>query len=184
MKSREIQNSNRKEKEREIFIGAYDQYLDSIYRFVYFKVGDKDEAQDLTSAIFLKTWNYIQKNKVRPKTLKSLIYKIARNAIIDHYRGKNNSQSSIDDLGDNLKILDEKQDLEKKIEIELDIQVVEEKLMELKDEYREVIILRFTEEFSISEIAVILEKTKGNTRVLIYRALKALKEIMNQATER
>ena len=50
-------------------------------------------------------------------------------------------------------------------------------MKELKDEYREVIILRYVNELSISEIAEILNKRKGNTRVLIYRATKALKDL-------
>jgi RNA polymerase sigma-70 factor (ECF subfamily) len=175
-----FQDTKLRDQEKNIFINAYDQYIDQIYRFVYFKVGDKEEAQDLTSAIFLKAWDYIQQNKVRPKTLKALIYKIARNTVIDHYRGKSAAQVMANSLDSNLKVFDEKQDLQKHIELKFDLVIIEKKLMELKDEYREVIILRFTEEFSISEIADILGKTRGNTRVLIYRALKALREVINQ----
>lgn len=174
-----FQDIKLRDKDREIFINAYDQYTDQIYRFVYFKVGNREEAQDLTSAIFLKTWEYIQKNKVKPKTLKALIYRIARNAVVDFYRSKSASRERISSLNDNLNINDDKQNPQKHIELKLDLVLVEECLTDLKDEYREVIILRFTEEFSISEIAEVLDKTKGNTRVLIYRALKALKEIID-----
>lgn len=177
------QNIRSKDKEKEIFIKAYDKHMDQIYRFVYFKVGNQEDAQDLTSAIFLKTWDYIQKNKIKTKTLRALIYKIARNTIIDFYRVK--SAKGIDsNLENALNISDEKQNIQKSMELKFDLVIVEKKLMELKDEYREVIILRFTEGFSISEIANVLEKTKGNTRVLIYRALKALREIINQTEEK
>lgn len=169
----------KKDKKREVFINAYDQYIDQIYRFVFFKIGNKEEAQDLTSAIFLKTWNYIKSNKVKQKTLKALIYKIARNSIIDYYRSKNSAQE-VKNIEDGIDLSDEKQNIERHIEIKLDIALIENNLFKLKDEYREVIILRFTEELSISEIADILDKTKGNTRVLIYRALKSLRELISQ----
>ena len=73
--------------------GNYDLYTDSIYRYIYFKVGQDEEARDLTSEVFLKAWNYIQDNKITDyKTLKALFYKIARNLVIDHYRRKSNNQ--------------------------------------------------------------------------------------------
>ena len=53
-------------------------------------------------------------------------------------------------------------------------------MQEIKEEYREVIIFRFINELSIKEIAEILDKTKGNVRVLVYRALKALKELLSE----
>ena len=64
------------------------------------------------------------------------------------------------------------------MELKTGLLVLETRLPELKDEYREVIILRFVNELSIKEVADILEKSKGNTRVLIFRALKALKELL------
>jgi RNA polymerase sigma-70 factor (ECF subfamily) len=168
----------KEKKEKEVFIKAYDQYVDQIYRFVYFKVGNPEEAQDLTSTIFLKTWDYIQNNKINHKTLRALIYKIARNSVIDFYRGKSSYQD-IGNLENAVNIIDEKQDIARRAELTSDLLLLEKSLLKLKDEYREVIILRFTEELSIREIAGILDKSRGSTRVLIYRALKALREIIN-----
>ncbi|MCG2698380.1 hypothetical protein L6307_04840, partial [Candidatus Parcubacteria bacterium] len=65
------------------------------------------------------------------------------------------------------------------IELKLDMESVKHNLQELKDEYREAIVMRFVNELSISEIADILDKPKGNVRVLIYRAMKSLKELVN-----
>jgi len=50
-------------------------------------------------------------------------------------------------------------------------------MSELKDEYSEVLLLKYVNELSIVEIAKIMDKSKGNIRVLIYRAVKALKKI-------
>lgn len=173
--------SRLKSKDKKAFIKVYDLHIDQIYRFVYFKVNSKEQAEDLTSAIFLKTWTYIQEgNLINYKTLKSFIYKIARNVIIDHYRKISCQKNIAIDSPDNkIELIDGKQDISKQIELEFDFKAIEAKIIELKDEYREIIILRFINELSIAEIADILDKSKGNVRVLTYRALKALRELAN-----
>jgi len=170
-----------KNKDKEAFIKAYDLYVDQIYRYIFFRVSSQDDASDLSSEVFLKTWNYILKNNLKnEKTLRALIYKIAKTSIIDFYRKKSNASSiTIDDENNKIDIPDSQQDIKKKMEIKSDFNIVENKLRELKDEYREIIILRFINELSISEIADIINKTKGNARVLIYRSLKALRELMD-----
>ncbi len=171
-------NGKNGDQDREAFIEAYDLYVDQIYRFIYFKVSSSDEAHDLTSAVFLKTWNYIQTNSLKDvNTLRALIYKIARTSVIDHYR-KNYQVDSIDDKERKIDIPDSRQDILRQVEISSDLEIIEKKLRELKYEYREVIILRFIDELTIKEIAEIVDKTKTNTRVLLHRATKSLKELM------
>ena len=168
-------------KDQVAFAKAYDLYVDQIYRFVYFKINNKEEAHDLTSQVFLKTWEYIQKKgELEAKTVKALLYRIARNCVIDYYR-KNNKRIDLPletDDGQKIEIVDETQDILKNLEIKLDIEEVKKKILELKDEYKEVIILHFIDELSVKEIASILDKTKGNVRVLIHRSLKALKKLL------
>lgn len=170
-----------KQNDQAAFIRAYDLYVDQLYRFIYFKVGSREEAEDLCSAVFLKTWHYILKNSLKDyKTLKALLYKISRNLIIDHYRKTKGQENISLDQDQGIKIVDEKQNLNYDMELKADILVLETKLPELKDEYREVIILRFINELSIKEIAEVLDKSRGNVRVLIYRSLNALKELLSR----
>lgn len=174
--------SRLKSKDKQAFIKIYDLYTDQIYRFVFFKIGNKEEAEDLASAVFLKTWSYIQEgNLINYKTLRSLIYKIARNLIIDHYRKVSRQDYvTIDNPDNKIELVDEKQDINKQAELTSDFVSIEAKLTQLKDEYREVIVLRFINELSISEIADILDKSKSNVRVLVFRALKSLRELANK----
>lgn len=171
-----------KKKDKQAFINAYDLYIDQLYRFIYFKVGNREEAEDLCSGVFLKTWHYILRNNLKDcKTLKALLYKISRNLIIDHYR-KSKADQTVrleNENGKKMEVIDEKQDLSRSMEVKADLVVLESKLPQLKDEYREVIILRFINELSVKEIAGILDKSKGNVGVLIYRALKALRGLMD-----
>lgn len=185
-KLRENNNLSRlKSGDREAFIKAYDDFADDLYRFAYFKLGSEEEAKDLVSVIFLKTWNYIQTNSLKDsKTLRALLYKIARNAIIDHYRDKGLSNSiSLEDAPQALEVPDNSQNQEELIDQKADLELIRQKLMLLKDEYREVIIWRFIEDLSMDEIANITGKKKGNIRVLLHRAITAFKELLEAQQE-
>jgi RNA polymerase sigma-70 factor, ECF subfamily len=167
-------------KDREAFSRAYDQYNEQIYRFIYYKIGNSDEAHDLLSAVFLKSWNYIQANSVKDeKSLRSLFYKIARNVIIDEYRRQSTHGTiSINDPDREVVIADEKEDLNSQVEQSLEMSRLEKKLLALKEEYREIIIMKYIEQMTTKEIAEILGKPRGAVRVLAHRSIKALRELM------
>jgi len=170
--------SRLKKKDKDAFIQAYDLYADDIHRFVYFKVGSKEEANDLTSIIFLKTWDYIKNNSLKDsKTLRALLYKIARTTVVDHYRQRQ-PNLSLDNEEHKIDVIDESQDVLSQISVNSDLELIRKKLPELKIEYREVLIMRFVNELSLEEISDITGKTKGNIRVLVFRAIKALRELI------
>jgi len=172
--------SKLKSHDKEAFIKVYDESVKDIYRFVYFKIGSREEANDITSMVFLKTWNHIQNNTlVDSKTLRALLYKIARNTIIDHYRETGNKKTaSLDDEEHKIDVLDETQNPQEKMDQESNLELIKSKLPLLKEEYREVIIMKFINDLTLEEIADISGKTKGNVRVLLHRALGALKELV------
>ena len=172
--------SRLKRKDSEAFIQVYDENVAEINRFVYFKIGNKEEANDLTSMIFLKAWNHIQNNSLEDsKTLRALLYKVARNTIIDYYRENSNKKiASLDDEDNKIDVVDESHNPQEKLDEEANLNLIKKKLPFLKDEYREVIIMRFINDLSLEEIADISGKTKGNVRVLMHRALGALRELV------
>jgi RNA polymerase sigma-70 factor, ECF subfamily len=181
-------------KKRDAFIEFYDDYFDKIYRYIYFKVGNKEEAEDLTSQLFLKLWNLVCEGGITDhKTFRSFIYTVARNMIIDHYRKASQNRSfSIESKIEELNSINEESkgvcadipdsgnDLEIQLDNKLSLEKIKEELFNLKDEYREIIILRYIEGLETDEIAEILKKTKGTIRVLAHRALKSLKEIVEK----
>lgn len=171
-----------KSQDKEAFIKVYDAYVKDVYRFVYFKVGKEEEAQDLTSMIFLKSWNYIQTNTLSDsKTLRALVYKIARTSIIDYYRESGNKlEVSLDDENNPIEVMDEKQDLAADMDKTTDLALIRRQLPLLKEEYREVIVLRFVNDLSLEEIAEVTGKSRGNVRVILHRAIAALKEMVEK----
>lgn len=167
-------------KDPEVFGEIYDLYVSQIYRFIFFKVANKEDAEDLTAEVFLRTWQYINEMGAEAiDNLQAFLYQVARNAVIDFYREKAQKElTSSEDL--KIDLQDQKQNLAEKIQNSSMLQETKNALQQLKDEYREVIILRYIEEMSVGETAKVLGKSKGAVRVLLHRALKALREIMTQ----
>ena len=104
-------------------------------------------------------------------------YQIARNLITDYYREKGRTQIiSVE----HQTIVDPSFNIEEKANLNLDLQRVYAVLEQLKDEYKEVIIWHYVEDLSVSEIAKILKKPEGTVRVILHRALTALKSRLNK----
>lgn len=171
-----------KNQDREAFIKVYDDYSGELYRFIYFKVGSQEEARDLSSMVFLKAWNHVQaKNLVEAKTLRALLYKIARTSIIDYYRERASRKTvSLDDPESGAFAIADDMDLEAEADKKADVRLLASKLPLLKDDYREALILRFINELSLEEVADVMGKSRGNIRVIIHRAVAALKEIIEE----
>ena len=166
-----------KNKDKEAFGKFYDLYISRIYRFIFFKVSSVSDAQDLTSEVFLKLWQYIRDDK-KIENLNALIYRIARNSVIDFYRQKSRRDDREELIEENHlpQIIDEANDLADKQAISSEVKVMLKGLENLKEEYKEVIVLRYLDELSITEISDVLNKSKGSVRVLIHRALNVLKQ--------
>ncbi len=158
----------------EAFSPLYDAYIDKIYRFIYLKVATPQDAEDITGETFLKVWHYVRTGK-NVKYFQALLYRTARNCVIDFYRKKGMGTIELADetavgVADRVDLT-----LEEKMNLKLDLNRVEKHLRRIKDAYREVIIMHFLNELSIKEIAAILESSPGAVRVLLHRGVKALK---------
>lgn len=163
----------------ESYAKLYDAYVNRIYRFVYFKVSSHEEAEDITSDVFLKAWHYVQENK-EIKSFSGLLYRIARNCVVDLYRKKAAKPENLLDEDDEL---NEVGDSGKWLEIEntkLESEKVLKNLKKLKQEYQEVITFRYVDELEIEEISEIMDKSKIAIRVTLHRALKKLQEMMRE----
>jgi len=167
---------------RDKFSKLYDNYIDKIYRFIFLKVSSQEVAEDLTSETFLRGWEAFKsknKNSENPDKIKNppaFLYQIARNLIVDHYREKSRTQViSIE----NTSITDPKTNLENKAVFNSDLELVRKKISELKEDYQNVIIWHYLDDLPINEVAKLLDRTEGATRVLLHRALDSLKKKIN-----
>lgn len=171
----------RVKEDPEAFAKLYDIYVKRIYSFVFFKVANREEAEDITSEVFLKAWRYIQEKK-NIESFSGLLYRLARNAVIDLYRSKTKLKKTISSEEILENEMDEEEGLEKdfenKIGDKIEVQRITAALQKLKQEYREVVTLRYVDELEISEIAEITGKGQIAVRITLHRGLKKLKDLL------
>ena len=172
----------KKYKDKEAFLEAYQAYAEDLYRFLYFKVGNSEDARDLTSAVFVKAWGYVRDGRLKDednyKSLRAFLYKIARNEAIDFFRTKHTSSFSEIAVDGQTIDIPSPEDVALQGQITADSEALLQQLTHLKSEYQSVLIMYYVNELTVAEIAVALGKSKGNIRVTIFRALKALRELM------
>ena len=156
------------------FLEFYDKFVTKIYRYVYFRVGSEQVAQDLTSEAFLKTWQYIKDGK-EIGNLSAMTYQVCRNLIADYFRNvADKLPISLDNVADSdLAVADS--DLITKAEAGLSLDAIKSRLRLIKEEYQELIIWYYIDDFEIYEISQILGKSTGSVRTALSRAVKALK---------
>ena len=158
----------------EQFSIIYDQYIEKIYRFVYLKVNSQEIAEDITSKVFLNSWESYQKQPEKIKNTGAFLYKIARNMVTDHYREKGKTKIVSADYAP--QIADNRTNLYEKALLNSDIEVVKSAIQNLKKDYQDVIIWHYLDDMPAEQIALILNKPAGTVRVMIHRGLKALKD--------
>lgn len=170
--------------DQEAFREIYKIFYNKIYKFVFFRVPNKQIAEDILQESFLITWNDYLKNKEKKiVSIQALIYKIARNLVNTYYR--KNSKVYVDiekieyKLGDENILLD----LDQEVDIKIDIKKLNKDLNKLSDHYKEIIELRYFDQLSLREIAKILNKTENNVSALLHRALKKIKKITQNGKE-
>lgn len=161
--------------EADSFAALYDKYLNPIYRFIFLKVTLRQEAEDICQQVFLNAWKNIN-NFVPRQPFSSWLYRIARNAVIDHWRAKKIVFTLENpNIQENLRI-----DFNPAFFLDKEIQIkkVWEALNQLNQDQQDVIIMRFIEDLSHQEIAKVIDKTEGAVKVIQHRAIKSLKKIL------
>ncbi len=162
------------------FAQLYDRFVDKIYRYIYYKVGSKTEAEDLTGQVFLKAWEAIGHYQWTERPFAAWLYRIAHNLIVDYFRTKRDA-SSLDDI---TSLEHPGSDLDEIIGHHLTAEVLRQALKRLTPDQQQVIVLRFLEGYNTAEVAQIMGKQPGAVRTLQHRALAGLNHIFRQGKER
>lgn len=166
-----------KKGEPALFGDLYDHYLPQIYRYVFLKVGNKQETEDLTHEVFLSAWQNLKDYRSQGFPFSTWLYQIAHNRVIDYYRTRK-SHSSLDEIDENFVKL--ASTVEKDLDLAIDLAKVRSAIHKLKDDQQDVIVMRFVEEMSHREIAEVMGRSEGAVRLIQHRALTFLKEMLEQ----
>lgn len=161
------------------FLTAYDTYSDSIFRFCFFKLNDRELAKDLMQETFTKVWLSTSKRDVQINNIKALIYKIAGNLIIDEYRrrGRRETVASLDTLHEDG--FDPSFDDTDSVRDIIDGKEAIQLISKIREPYGESVLMRYVQDLTLTEIAEITGETENTISVRIHRGISILKKLYN-----
>lgn len=155
----------------------YDKYVKKVYLFVYLKVSSPEIAEDITSRVFTQSWNKFKEVKDFENP-RAYIYRVARNEVVNYYREK--SKMKIVST-ESIEISGPKPEIEQETQAKSEVENIKKAVSLLKDDYQNVIIWHYLDNLPIKEISGIMEKPEGTVRVMLHRALKEVKGILETA---
>ena len=166
--------------EAEAFGLLYDRYVDTVFRFIYFRVGNRQLAEDLTSDTFLRALKRIGSFTWQGRDLGAWLITIARNLVADHFKsGRYRLEVT---SGDVLDADREDRGPEGSPEAAVVDHITNVALLtavkQLNPEQQECIVLRFLQGFSVAETAQAMGKNEGAIKALQYRAVRALARLL------
>lgn len=153
------------------FERVYDAHVVGIYRFIYARVGNHPDAEDLTAQVFVRAVEQLDTTR-QPGQIAAWLYRVAHNATADYWRAFYRLPLvGVDQVAPGWEPVDEggKPQVEPDERAGIRVQAL---LRRLPDHYRRVLELRFLERLSVAETAAARGISSGNARVLQYRALR------------
>jgi RNA polymerase sigma-70 factor, ECF subfamily len=164
------------EGDRGAFAQLYDRYVDVVFRYVLFRVGDRELAEDVTSETFLRALRRITSVTYQGRDVGAWFVTIARNLVLDHVK------SSRFRLEVSTAEIDDPRRVESGPEQQVLSKVTRSALLDcvrkLGADQRECIVLRFLQGLSVAETAVIMSRNEGAVKALQHRAVRRLAQLL------
>lgn len=153
----------------------YDIFIDPIYRYVHYRVGAAD-SEDLTELVFLKSWENVRQYKKGIRSFSSWIFRIAHNVVVDHYRSRHPEDELTEDIIDHR----DEANSQKRAHQSFDQEILGKAMREIKDHYRQILILKYINDLTNDEIAYIMGRSHAALRILQFRALRSLRRVLER----
>lgn len=159
------------------FSSLYEAHVSRVYRHVRYRVTDPDLAEDVTSQVFLRAWQAIDRYRpVEGRPILAWLFTIANNLIVDHHRKARHVTSGIGPER-HAAVTDDPE--ETAINTDLNEHILAA-IARLKPDYQLVVSLRLIEDMEYEDIARVLNKKPGALRVTLFRALAALRDDLSR----
>ena len=157
----------------------YDRYFKQLYRYIFFRVQNQEEAEDLTETVFLRTLEAIHRRRGTIENFQGWLFRTAHNLVIDHYRTEK-SQVSLENIAE---LRDARKSPERQVQHEIDSGELAKAITTLSPEFQQIITCRFISGMSHEETAKIMGINRGYLRVLQFRALKQLRTVLTRESD-
>jgi RNA polymerase sigma-70 factor (ECF subfamily) len=159
----------------------HDCFYKPIYRYLRYRIDDDQVAEDAASEVFLRLLDALQDGKAPRKSLRGWLFGTASHVVNDHFRRRYRVQN--DDLADHEALpASAETDPEHQLQLNLTHARLRAVLADLTPEQQQVVTLRFGQGMSHREVAQILDKSEGAVKLLQFRALRALRRLLEPAT--
>ena len=154
----------------------YDRYVDSVFRFIYYRVNDRALAEDFTSETFVRALRRISSISYQGRDIGAWFVTIARNIVLDHMKSARHRLEVT--TADTVEGPERAESTESAVLSSLDSQRLMAAVAELGEEQRECVMLRFMQGLSVSETAAIMGKNDGAIKALQHHAVRKLASIV------
>ncbi|MFE0738486.1 ECF subfamily RNA polymerase sigma factor, BldN family [Streptomyces sp. NPDC058855] len=162
--------------EAEAFGRLYDQYSDTVYRYIYYRVGGKATAEDLTSETFLRALRRISTFTWQGRDFGAWLVTIARNLVADHFKS---SRFRLEvTTGEMLDANEVERSPEDSVLESLSNAALLDAVRRLNPQQQECVTLRFLQGLSVAETARVMGKNEGAIKTLQYRAVRTLARLL------
>ncbi|MBV9025159.1 MAG: sigma-70 family RNA polymerase sigma factor [Streptomycetaceae bacterium] len=162
--------------EAEAFGRLYDHYCDTVYRYIYYRVGSKATAEDLTSETFLRALRRIGTFTWQGRDFGAWLVTIARNLVADHFKS---SRFRLEvTTGEMLDANEVERSPEDAVLESLSNEALLQAVRKLNPQQQECVTLRFLQGLSVAETAQIMGKNEGAIKTLQYRAVRTLARLL------
>lgn len=153
----------------------YRRHADAVFRYVYYRVGDREVAEDLVGEVFVRALEGLSAYQDTGTPFEAWLYRIAHARVVDYYRRQKVRRAA--PLDESL-TSSEEPDLSQLAAQRDDVRRVWNAVRHLTDDQQQVISLRFIAGYSTAEVASIMGKTEGAIRALQHRALASLRRLL------
>lgn len=162
--------------EAEAFGCLYDQYSDTVYRYIYYRVGGRATAEDLTSETFLRALRRIGTFTWQGRDFGAWLVTIARNLVADHFKS---SRFRLEvTTGEMLDANEVERSPEDSVLESLSNTALLDAVRRLNPQQQECVTLRFLQGLSVAETARVMGKNEGAIKTLQYRAVRTLARLL------
>ncbi len=157
-------------KDETAFSQLYEKYLPKIFAYVTRRIGNRHEAEDLTSNIFVRVLENMKNFDSTKSSFKTWIYTIATRMMIDYFRTQKNRRTEGIEMAETVAGPEKNphQQAEENQQREKVLSVIDQ----LGDRHQQILMLKYFSGFSTPELALALDVTENNASVMVHRALK------------
>jgi RNA polymerase sigma-70 factor, ECF subfamily len=158
------------DQKQEQFIKSYNDHIDAIFRYILFRVYERQRAHELTQEVFTKVWKVLVDGK-DIENFRAFLYKVAYHQVVDESRKKKeHSLESLMETGFQVSGSGEKE-----LQDMSDVGILIEKIESMGEKYRDILLMRYVDDLPVGDIATALELSENVVSVRIHRGIKQLR---------